>query len=152
MSNEQESVIHGASDGGVTGGHPETAPLELLLAPTTSNDFNRVTLRLIPVACWKIEDIRFAFDSSFVTPEASTELQALKELREFHSKEGPAAGASQKPILYPPLSIFGHADPVGPAVDPDGFNKALSGRRATAIYALLISGTQPAKAASLWQG
>jgi hypothetical protein len=37
-------------------------------------------------------------------------------------------------------------------VDPDGYNKALSGRRATSIYALLISATQASKAVSLWQG
>src|SRR5262249_43042782 len=40
-----------------------------------------------------------------------------------------------------PLSIFGHADPVG----SDDYNKTLSGRRATAIYAMLI------RDASLWE-
>jgi peptidoglycan hydrolase-like protein with peptidoglycan-binding domain len=43
-------------------------------------------------------------------------------LRESHKKNG----------KYPPLSLFGHADPVG----EDAYNKQLSGRRARAIYCL----------------
>ena len=46
-----------------------------------------------------------------------------------------------------PLGVFGHADPVG----NDDFNKQLSGRRATVIYALLISTTDPDSAVKLWQ-
>jgi hypothetical protein len=49
-------------------------------------------------------------------------------------------------IQYPPPSVFGHADPVG----SDDYNKALSGRRATVIYALLISNTDSGIAVSLW--
>jgi hypothetical protein len=41
----------------------------------------------------------------------------------------------------PPLSIFGHADPVG----NDDYNKRLSGRRATAMYAMLVRDT------ALWE-
>ena len=36
--------------------------------------------------------------------------------------------------IFPPLSIFGHADPVG----DDDFNKVLSGRRANAFYSMLV--------------
>ena len=107
---------------------------------------------LIPIACWKIEDIRFAFDSSFVTPDAAVEMQALKDLRESHSQQGTASDSSEEaPTLYPPISIFGHADPVGPATDPDGYNKALSGRRATVIYALCIVNSDSATAVGLWK-
>src|SRR6202040_1126607 len=51
---------------------------------------------------------------------------------------------------YPesPISVFGHADPVG----DDEYNKHLSGRRATGIYALLLSSTDPDAAVKLWQG
>ncbi len=66
----------------------------------------------------------------------------LQNLREAHKRPD----ASGK-IIYPPLSIFGHADPVG----SDDYNKALSGRRATAIYAILINNTQPEKAVGLWR-
>lgn len=41
-------------------------------------------------------------------------------------------------MFSPPISIFGHADPVG----DDEYNKRLSGRRATAIYALLTRKTK----------
>ena len=48
-----------------------------------------------------------------------------------------------------PLSVFGHADPVG----NDDYNKQLSGRRATVVYALLvISPTESSTAISMWQG
>ncbi len=119
-----------------------------------------------PILCWKVEDVRFAFDSSFVTcnpdnspdpltnpddptsdPLAKPFTRALGDIRD--ELKLLASQIKQHPGC--PLSVFGHADPVGPAVDPDGYNKALSGRRATAIYALLISGTQLQKAASLWQ-
>jgi hypothetical protein len=75
---------------------------------------------LLPIACWRLEDLRFDFDSSFVRPEAAMEMTALSALRQAH------AGA--------PLSLFGHADPVG----EDDYNKTLSGRRALAVYAILV--------------
>lgn len=149
---DDASDVQNSSDGGVTAPHPEASPFEVLAAPTTADDANRVRIRLIPIACWKIEDIRFAFDSSFVTPDAAAEMQALKDLRDAHSQAGTAADTSgEPPTLYPPLTIFGHADPVGPAVDPDGYNKSLSGRRATVIYALLIVNSDPTTAVNLWR-
>jgi hypothetical protein len=36
-------------------------------------------------------------------------------------------------------------------VDPDGYNKALSGRRATVVYALLIVNSDPDTAVGLWR-
>jgi hypothetical protein len=147
MADEDNGRVQSSSDGGVTGAHPEVEPFEVLVAPATSDESNRVRLRLIPIACWKIEDIRFAFDSSFVTPDASVELHALKDLRDAHSQDGPAADGAEPAALYPPLSIFGHADPVG----SDTLNKSLSGRRATVIYALLIVNSDSATAVQLWR-
>jgi hypothetical protein len=74
--------------GGMTGTHPPADPDELLIGPSTTNEFNAITLRPIPIACWKIEDVRFAFDSSFVTPDAATEFHALRDLRIKHSAKG----------------------------------------------------------------
>jgi hypothetical protein len=142
MSNETQGTIHAASEGGVAGTHPKPDPLQLLVAPSTSSELNTARLRLIPVACWRVDDIRFAFDSSFVTPDIKTELQMLAALRQEHGR--PAPGGSR--VEYPALSVFGHADPVG----PDDYNKALSGRRATTIYALLIANSDLAKAMHLW--
>jgi len=123
MSANDQGATHSISDGGVTGTHPPAEPFRLLVAPATANEFNLVRFRIIPIACWRVEDIRFQFDSSFPLPDITAEMQALQRLRRRH----PDA----------PLSIFGHADPVG----NDDYNKTLSGRRATAIYGMLTRNT-----------
>jgi len=88
-------------------------------ATTTSKEKNTIRLGLRPVACWRLNNCRFQFGCSFVMPEAKAEFGSLQNLRNQF------AGA--------PLSVFGHADPVG----DDAFNKELSGRRALAIYGIL---------------
>ena len=135
-------ALHDASEGGVSGHHSDTANNEVLVAPSTSSESNKVRMRLVPVACWRVDQIRFAFDSSFVTPDIKEELEMLQNLRELHKKEDPTGN-----VLFPPLSVFGHADPVG----SDDYNKALSGRRATVIYALILANQEPDKAFTLWQ-
>ena len=94
------------------------------MAPTTAAAFNTLGLDLVPVACVSLTDILFDFDSSFPHPDVALILGQLPGLRAKHKN---AKGQ------LPPLSVFGHADPVG----QDEFNKALSGRRARAIYGLL---------------
>jgi OmpA family len=143
MAGDEKGVVHRVSDGGVTGTHPDVETRPLLVAPATGSEFNAAILGLIPVGCWKVEDTRFAFASSFVTPDLAKEIQALADLRKAHSKPDPAS----KTTLFPPLSVFGHADPVG----TDDTNKALSGRRATAVYAVLISKEEPDAAVALWK-
>ena len=139
MGNDDLARVHGASDAGVAAEHDSAEPLELVVGPTTSNEFNTARLRLIPVACFRVDDIRFAFDSSFIPFEPNTrnniqaELKLLVDLLRDHPGS--------------PLSIFGHADPVG----NDDYNKQLSGRRATVIYALVISNQEPDAAGLLWQ-
>ncbi len=108
------------TSGGVSGPHPDLPKLPIYVAPTPGQDYNALRLVLLPVACWRLEDLRFDFDSSFVRPEAALEMAAFADLRAAH------AGA--------PAALFGHADPVG----DDDYNKKLSGRRAIAIYALLV--------------
>jgi hypothetical protein len=110
----------GSTAGGVSGDHPTRASLPLYVAPTPSQEWNALRFMLLPIACWRLEDLRFDFDSSFVRPEAALEMAAFATLRLAH------AGA--------PASLFGHADPVG----SDDYNKTLSGRRALAVYGLLI--------------
>ncbi len=105
---------------------PDARPF--LVGPTTGSESNLIRARLIPKACWRAEDLLFDFDSSFVRPDARDELRALRALRDKHKQ---VDGAT---TLHPPLSVFGHADPSG----EDEYNKQLSGRRATSIYALLI--------------
>ena len=142
MQADDEGVIHDTSGGGVAGLHRPETPFRFTVAPSTSGEFNTARLRLIPVACWRVDQIRFAFASSFVTPDITEELKMLQSLRQIHKRTDMSGN-----VLHPPLSVFGHADPVG----SDDYNKALSGRRATAIYALLIANTETEKAFGLWQ-
>lgn len=106
--------------GGISGTHTLHVDHLLRAGPTTEDKHNTYRMALVPLACWHIKDVRFEFDSSFVLPDAADELQMLAKLRAEH----PGA----------PISVFGHADPVG----NDQYNKELSGRRAIAVYAMLI--------------
>jgi outer membrane protein OmpA-like peptidoglycan-associated protein len=81
--------------------------------------FNAIRIPLIPVACWRLNDPAFAFDSSFVSPNFRDELTPLSGII-----------ASNQSC---PAALFGHCDPEG----SDALNKTLGDRRAIAIYALL---------------
>jgi hypothetical protein len=117
-------TIHTASEHGTVASHPDQSTQPLLVAPTTASEFNTLGLDIVPVACLALHDVVFDFDSSFPTPDVANILKELPGLRDNHKN------AKQQ---LPPLSIFGHADPVG----GDIYNKPLSGRRARAIYGLL---------------
>jgi hypothetical protein len=92
----------------------------LKVAPTDgSTKFNTIRIPLIPVACWRVDDPGFAFDSSFVAPAFRDDVSLLREILEAN------AGC--------PAALFGHCDPAG----SDELNKVLGDRRVTAIYALL---------------
>src|SRR5689334_11019114 len=108
------------SAGGATGLHPGANRRLLPVAASTQSGRNTLRFSLLPVACWKLEDLRFDVDSSFIKPDGVEEFAALLELRRQH----PGC----------PISIFGHADPSG----SDDYNKTLSGRRALAVHALLL--------------
>jgi hypothetical protein len=110
--------------GTVAEDHKDAEPLTVFAAPATGTEFNTLGERLVPKACFKVEDILFGFGSSFIRPELKDHLPKLTKLRDEHKVQG----------LLPPLSIFGHTDPVG----DDDFNKVLSGRRAIAFYAMLV--------------
>jgi outer membrane protein OmpA-like peptidoglycan-associated protein len=122
---EVEQEIPGTDQkGGVAADHPLSEPLRALVAPSTGEGFNTLGERLIPKGCFRLEDVLFEFDSSFVRPDVKAAMPELRDLRERH-KQGD---------VFPPLSIFGHGDPVG----NEDYNKRLSGRRAQAIYGMLI--------------
>ncbi len=105
----------------LAGSHPERDSSPVLVAPATAGEVNRVRAVLAPKACFSIEDSHFEFDSSFVLPLGLTfDAEPLKKLMDKHP------GSK--------LSVFGHTDPVG----KDDFNKVLSGRRAQAIFGLLV--------------
>ncbi|MBS1833754.1 MAG: peptidoglycan-binding protein [Acidobacteria bacterium] len=112
-----------SKSGGVALSHPEPDLHPFRVAPAVDAKFNVIRAFLIPVGCWRVDDVRFEFGSSFPTPDLKDEMGMLDDLRKAH----PGA----------PLSLFGHADPIG----DDTYNKDLSGRRASAIYGLLIRDT-----------
>jgi outer membrane protein OmpA-like peptidoglycan-associated protein len=93
------------------------------VAPTVGSEFNAIKAAIFPFACFRVDDVRFEFDSSIVKPDLADELAELAKLVKDHTRNG----------VRPPASVFGHADPVG----NDDYNKQLSGRRAIAIYAML---------------
>lgn len=111
--------VTATSGGGLSGEHPVQQGQPVLVGPTTEDQLNAVKASIIPIACWRCDDVRFAFGSSLVMPQVKEEMVGLAQLRNKH----PGA----------PASVFGHADPVG----DDDFNKRLSGRRAAAIYGML---------------
>jgi len=121
MSTSKDNPDPNPPVGGVAGQLGEFPQFPLLVAPTTDGrGKNTIRMELIPVACWKLNDVRFEFGSSFLLPESRGEFLELAQLR----KEHPGS----------PLSVFGHADPVG----DDVANKRLSGHRAESVYAVLV--------------
>lgn len=106
-------------EGGHAASHPSASLFPILVAPTTNKERNVIRQELTTIACWRLNDLRFDFGSSFVIAAAKPEFESLALVRDAH----PGA----------PMSVFGHADPVG----DDAYNKILSGRRAEAIYGIL---------------
>lgn len=106
--------------GGTFSHHEPADKLVVLVGPSAKQQFN--TLRMAPpvLACWRLEDLRFEFDSSFVLATAADEFTLL--------------ASAYEELKQPALSVFGHADPVG----DDEYNKVLAGRRAQAVYAVLV--------------
>jgi OmpA family/Putative peptidoglycan binding domain len=123
MSDSTVYLEAGLTDCGVIGKHSKSLERAFAVAPATSKEFNVIGLPLIPIACWRMDDARFDFNSAFVRPTSRKEFDLLRELVQSHPGS--------------PLSIFGHTDPTG----DDAYNKQLSGRRAKAIYATLIRNT-----------
>jgi outer membrane protein OmpA-like peptidoglycan-associated protein len=133
---EQDDVprrgVRKTSDAGLTGSHDSDRHVPAVVATATPDGHNKIVLSLHAIACWSMGEVRFQFDSSFIGPSAIEEFSLLAQIRDSHKKT--ADGQD----VYPPLSVFGHADPVG----KDDYNKQLSGRRARAVYAALVRDTK----------
>lgn len=71
-------------NGGCTANHPVAPSLPILVAPSTRVERNVIRQELVTVACWRLNDLRFDFDSSFVVPAAATELAALRKVCDAH--------------------------------------------------------------------
>ncbi len=119
MGEDSTGQVLRASDGSTAATLPVVEDDVIIAATSTSSEFNTFRVRLIPLACFKLEDSNFEFDSSFMTI-LTFNAGPLKDLVDKHR------GAK--------LSVFGHADPSG----RDDYNKMLSGRRAQATFGLLV--------------
>jgi len=135
MTGNKNDNVDSSSDWGMAAEHPEKKRLAYFVAPSTSDKKvkNTIVLEVNVVACWKVEDICFDFDEAFVKIETGNK---FKELRDLYNKLITLFKQNPRYQKYPepPVSIFGHADPVG----KDPYNKTLSERRAKAIYGVLL--------------
>jgi hypothetical protein len=59
-------------NGGYAASHPVAPLLPILVAPSTRVERNVIRQELVTVACWRLNDLRFDFDSSFVMPAAAS--------------------------------------------------------------------------------
>jgi len=64
----------------VAADHEARARLPVLVGPATGSEFNTFRPPFLPIACWRLENLRFDFDSSFVRPEAAAEFRGLAAL------------------------------------------------------------------------
>lgn len=104
---------------GTMGVHADEADGYRVARGEFSGASNRLSRVLRPIACWKLAERGFEFAHKFVKPTAKPAFNNLIELRNRY----PGA----------PLSLFGHADPVG----KDASNKQLAEERALAVYGVL---------------
>jgi hypothetical protein len=126
---------------GVAASHPVQIDFPRFVAPSLASDETHNTIKefLIVVGCVTVPDAHFKFDHSFVVPEAKVSMKRLAAMRDaLADPDQPAdpndPNSAPTPGAKPPLSVFGHADPVG----SDVYNSELSQRRARAIYGMLI--------------
>lgn len=159
MADQKKGVIIAATDGGVAGENAPLDPFQFLVGPTTTNQFNTAHFPLRAIGCLRTDDLRFGFNTSFLTadldfvessPAGNDDSQASSGTpNDIRAELAILAGMVGKDghFFGCPLSVFGHADPVG----NDDYNKSLSGRRAIVIYALLIAHGDPALAKELWK-
>jgi hypothetical protein len=121
-------ILH-ISDGGLAAEMDGSPFTRVFVGPATADQRNTVRAPLRAIACWRVEEARFAFDSSFVLPAMAEELALLAEMRERLARVELDSGR----VFFPSLAVFGHSDPTG----ADEYNKGLAGRRAQAVYGLL---------------
>jgi hypothetical protein len=92
MSEQQTELTHAVSEGGIAAKHPVLQELGVSVGPATGSEFNTIKAGIVPVACWRVEDLRFEFDSSFITPAIKTELEHLAKLVKEHPPSSKADG------------------------------------------------------------
>jgi len=135
----EKTISIDLGDDGVAATHPLEVDFIRRVAPSLPGDGTRNTIRpfLTVVGCCTLPAAHFDFDSSFLLPDAKAAMLRLAKLRDDLAEPFvPTVTVPDppKPGILPPLSIFGHTDPVGA---PD-FNSRLSQRRANVVFSALI--------------
>lgn len=119
---------------GIVATHPVDVELPVQVAPSPEDEktrtFNTIRPGLVTLGCMNLSNNGFEFDSSVISTRAESRFTKFAELMSKLKADDPHKGEIAK---FPPITIFGHADPTG---DED-YNKELSGRRARAVYGLL---------------
>ena len=64
-------------EGGHAASHAANELLPILAAPGSGKEKNTIRMELVAVACWRLDDVRFDFDSSFVVPQSKAEFIEL---------------------------------------------------------------------------
>jgi Putative peptidoglycan binding domain len=150
-SEVKQSISVDIGEDGTAATHPIVVDFARRVATSLEEDKTRNTIKdfLIVVGCTTVPDAHFDFDSSFVRPEAKDQFIKLAKLRDDLAENiGPPTDANPtaRATVLPPLSVFGHADPVGEIE----YNSTLSRRRARAVYAMLIRDAK--EWLDLWNG
>jgi Putative peptidoglycan binding domain/OmpA family len=109
-----------ATDDALVSTHALRATLPVYVAPSRDARPNTVRPAVAPIACWRLNEALFDFDSSLILPGVRA--------------SAPRFASVLRANLGSLAAIFGHADASG----SDEYNKVLSGRRAKALYALLV--------------
>ena len=195
--NDETNTQPNDENGGMCADIDTLADVPYAVAPSVEKRINTIRLAFLPTVCWRIDDDRFDFDSSFILPTSTREFAMLADKRPpgppaepgtgpyvhvvqsgewldgiaksygfeswrdlYYADENAAYRTSHPDpnVLYPGdeivipgrtggdtskpqedpnglrLTVFGHADPTG----RDDYNQVLAGRRAKAVYALLV--------------
>jgi hypothetical protein len=125
-----DPFIFERDESGVTASHPQTVVLPVIAAPVPdeqkARNFNAIRDPLVVLGCKELPNDHFEFDSSFVGPRSAKAFVNFAKLLNLHKER-------DQRKRFPPSALFGHADPTGSV----GYNRMLSGRRATAVYGVL---------------
>src|ERR1051326_1935283 len=109
----RQAISIDISDEGLAATHPLTIEFPRAIAPadTGSGEHNSLRDFLSVVGCAMFPDVTFQFDSSLIGPNARAATRRLALFREqLQAVEGLRDGEEK---AFPPLAVFGHADPVG---------------------------------------
>ncbi len=89
MTQQDDTFTGGQKDGAVAANHETQQLSPMLVGPVAGAERNTIRLLLPPVACWRVDDFRFDFDSSFIRPQIDRDMALLaKAVRECQRDRG----------------------------------------------------------------